>query len=406
MQARDVALPKWQRLSKSLQAFSGLELTTLTEDVRRCLEQDLAGINGVLARYEFATYEDCQAIDAADLEALLTKIEAAASRAIDSELDRIVAHLDAGVEKLPIDAIYEAREHRDLMVPRLIEVLRDATAAAREGAVPEGNAHFFAVFLLTEFRAEEGFPAILEAFSLPGELLLELFGDVVTSTLARILALLAADRSELLDGMIGDRALNMYVRWEAARAHIHLVRDGRLTCDQAVSRLQRQLRQAIERKDVSIVTPLICEIELLSPRAALEDVVRAFEQDVVDTGFADLEGVKRSIAAGDTKVQQELDRCPPAGTDDTVEELKHWAGFESRPKPRQPAPLPAPDIASSRQSADRLNATVVSHGPRIGRNAHCYNSSGKQFKKCCGARNRSCRVSGSTQFQLRHSASS
>ena len=54
----------------------------------------------------------------------------------------------------------------------------------RRGAdeVPEGNAEFFALFLLTEFRAKEALPAILEVVSLPDDLPFELFGDAVTAS--------------------------------------------------------------------------------------------------------------------------------------------------------------------------------------------------------------------------------
>jgi hypothetical protein len=69
---------------------------------------------------------------------------------------------------------------------------------------------------------------------LPGELPFDLFGDAVTSTLARILALFAGDRPEVMDALIDDRALNKYVRWEAAQCYVYLVRDGRLPRDEAV----------------------------------------------------------------------------------------------------------------------------------------------------------------------------
>ena len=52
--------------------------------------------------------------------------------------------------------------------------------------MPEGDAHFFAIFLLSEFGAKN-VPAILEAFSLPGELPFDLFDDAVTSVFARLL---------------------------------------------------------------------------------------------------------------------------------------------------------------------------------------------------------------------------
>ncbi len=168
--ASDPSLPKWQRLSRGLQAFSGLELTRIPDDVSGPLEADLVRVNRVLGQYPLEAVEDYQRISDFDLQQALDIVDVASSRAIAAELDRIVADLDVGVKKLPVEALREAREHRDLMIPRLIEVLTNAASAARTGDTPDGNAHFFAIFLLTEFQADEALPIILEAFSLPGEL--------------------------------------------------------------------------------------------------------------------------------------------------------------------------------------------------------------------------------------------
>ena len=102
----------------------------------------------------------------------------------DADLDKILLDLDTAGRELPVEAIREARRHRDAMVPRLIEVLQEASDEARSGEKREGQAPFFALFLLTEFRAKEALPAILEAVSLPGELPFDLFGDAITSILA------------------------------------------------------------------------------------------------------------------------------------------------------------------------------------------------------------------------------
>ena len=303
--ASDPSLPKWQRLEQSLQAFSGLVLTGLAEAVRQPLEADLAGVNRVLAEYELEATEDYDRITDADLQRMLTLVDKAASRAIAGELDRIVAALDAGVKKLPVAAIREAREHRDLMVSRLIEVLREATAAARAGDVPEGNAHFFAIFLLTEFRAEEALPAMIEAFSLPGELPFDLFGDAVTSTLARILAVFASDHLEVIEGLIGDRSLNEYVRWEAAQTFLYLVRDGRMSREDAVRRLQQHLREAIDREDEPVIGELISELVSFAPKEALEDITEAYRRGLVDTGLVNMDSVERSIAEGEGRVRKE-----------------------------------------------------------------------------------------------------
>jgi hypothetical protein len=113
--------------------------------------------------------------------------------------------LDAGTNDLPVDAIRQAREYRDDIIPRLIQVLHDAAARAADDDPPEGMASFFALHLLTEFHAKEALPAIISAISLPDELPFELFGDAITETLFRVLAELAADDLQI----IGDTCWKM-----------------------------------------------------------------------------------------------------------------------------------------------------------------------------------------------------
>jgi hypothetical protein len=272
------------------------------------------------------------------------------------------------------------------MGARLIQVLKDAIAAARAGSIPEGNAHFFAIFLLTEFQAEEALPVILEAFSLPGELPFDLFGDAVTSTLARILALFVGDRPDVMDALICDRTLNEYVRWEAAQTYVYLVRDGRVRRDEAVRRLQRQLRQAIDRNDEPVISGLICVLVSFAPKEALEDITDAYQRGLVDSTVVDLEDVERSIAEGEGRVRKELEWCSATGIKDTIEELRHWAAFEEKPAQQRAPQPPRPHFGTALEPAEPAMAPVLSRGPRVGRNAPCTCGSGKKFKKCCGSR--------------------
>jgi hypothetical protein len=145
--ASDPSLPKWQRLLQGFQALSGLDPNAIPDEVHAEFEADWVDVNRVLARYPLEKDEDYQTISEVDLQQMLESVDGAASRTLAAELDRIVAGLDEGKHKLPVEAIREAREHRDLMVPRLIKVLRDTTSAVLADDTPEGNAHFFALFL-------------------------------------------------------------------------------------------------------------------------------------------------------------------------------------------------------------------------------------------------------------------
>ena len=379
----DSSLPKWQRLKQGLQAFSGLELTELSKKTRDQLEADLAGINSMFSWYQLETWEDYETVSDTELQEALYTVGITTSNAINAELDRIVAELDDGIEKLPENAIREVREHRDLMVPRLIKVLRDVSSAVRNGDVAEGNAHFFAIFLLTELRAEEAFPAILEAFSLPGDLPFELFNDAVTSTLARILAQFAGDRPELLDALIADEQLNEYVRWKAAQCYVYLVRDGRLQRNEAVQRLQNHLRLAIDKGDEENIGSLICVLNSFSSKEALADIEKAYSLGLVEDDLIELREVKAGIAEGEARFQAELRMCLDTGIEDTIEELRHWAAFSEEPARRL---VPPPHFASTREPDELVTSPTSSRGQRIGRNEPCICGSGKKYKKCCGSR--------------------
>ena len=122
----------------------------------------------------------------------------------DADLDKILLDLDTASRELPVEAIRAARRHRDAMVPKLVEVLQEASVEANPGKTRRGCS-FLCTFSADGVPGERGLPAILEAVSLPGELPFDLFGDAITSVLARVLAALAGNRLEVLDQLIRDR---------------------------------------------------------------------------------------------------------------------------------------------------------------------------------------------------------
>jgi hypothetical protein len=306
------------------------------------------------------------------------------------DLDGIIAELDTTGGELPEKAIREARAHRDETVPKLIEVIRRATAEARAGEPPEGNAHFFALFLLTEFQAKEALPAIIEAVSLPGKLPSDLFGDAITSTLARVWASLSGEPG-LLDDLIRNRELDEFVRWEAAETYIHLVRDGRLDRGEAVERLRQHLREAIEHEDEKVAVALVEVLTSFSPKEAYDDIAEAYRRELIDPFMIGLEDVEQSISEGETRWRETLRHCSPTGIEDTIAELRRWAAFQEEEEEREEeepveritvplAPLPDEPLLS----LDELAPPPASATPRVGRNAPCPCGSGKKYKKCCG----------------------
>ena len=314
------------------------------------------------------------------------------SASSDMDIDWIIEELAAAEGKLPEKAIRAAREHRDEIIPALIDVLHSTSHEAREGMKPEGNAHFFALFLLAEFQAKEALPAIIEAVSLPGDLPFDLFGDAITTTLARVLVSLADDGPDLLDSLIRNRKLDEYVRWEAAQGYPYLVRDGHMERKEAVERLRGILRDAIDDEDVEITGPLVSVLESLFPAEAYDEIAEAYRRELVETFLIGLKDVESALERGEEGMREALDQLEPTLIEDTAEELRTWAAFReeppSRPKllpPKSPR-LPGSISPFASPTAMQSPADDAPDEPRVGRNAPCPCGSGKKYKKCCGSR--------------------
>lgn len=327
---------------------------------------------------------------------------------------RIIAELDRDHDgTLPESAIRAAQQRRDEMIPHLINLVRSATVLVRGGDEPEGNGHLIALYLLTEFRAKEALPAIVEAMLLPGDDVDTLYGDAITEDFSRVLAVLAADAPEQIDALIVNRSLDEHVRWGVAQTYMNWVRDGRLTRAQGVEKLRQHLRGAIANEDADLASALVFELRSYGPREALEEIQEAYGRDLVDTSVICMEDVELALDEGDAHWQKSLAFCPPTDVQDTVEELQSWACYQEddededgeddedgdttplffnriAPLPRflDDEPLLHDDefhAAKSQDLPDTRPETIRRTEPRVGRNSPCPCGSGKKFKKCCAA---------------------
>jgi hypothetical protein len=110
----------------------------------------------------------------------------------------------------------------------------------------------------------------------------------------------------------------------------------------------------------------------------LEDVRRAYEDGLVDPGFASLEGIER-----DLRSRPEGHRERHYLIEDAINEMEWWAAFH--PADSRPRPLPR---LRTRTATSEPTSYVVPQPfvrePKIGRNDPCPCGSGKKYKKCCG----------------------
>jgi hypothetical protein len=339
---------------------------------------------------------------------MTTEVVFAGQQPAELDLEAVIRELDAGVDRLPEEALRTCQRHRELVTPRLIEVLAEAVRLGREGTVREGNAHFFALFLLTEFQAKAALPVILEFYALPTPVLDELLGDALTESTKRVFAVLADDRPELIESLILNRQLNEYVRWEAAAAVCQLVRDGRMPRGEAIERLARLLRTAVQQQDEWGVSIVLSELGSLNPLEMQDEIKEVFER-----GLADESIVRWSSFVKYYLHPAEPGNCPrlcqeePGPIADTVEELRHWCSFSEKWRQQRAEALEGdeedeydglddefddepydedPDdfvVSDQYEPGNWESTTIRNEAPRVGRNDPCPCGSGKKYKKCC-----------------------
>ncbi|MCE9554424.1 MAG: DUF1186 domain-containing protein [Planctomycetes bacterium] len=326
-------------------------------------------------------------------------------QAITSEvgIETLIQQLDQSCGRLPEVALRSLQARREEAIPALIEAIRSATIQIRETGAYRGSVALFGIFLLTEFKAKEGLPAIVEGMSLPGEYPDVLFGDTITQVWPQTLAILASDQQELIDGLIDDRALGQFVRWGAVSSYVYLVQSGTLTRAEAVDRLRQHLRRAMDELDHDVLDPLVDELCKLRGVEAQQELDEAFDRDLVDLSIINRRSMRESLAATDAQWREEMQRRYGQGLEDTVAELKTWAGFRSEQDPDDPLTDWDEDADEQEAFEDedndedwQANAWVDEPAPpppvgtiraeaRPGRNDPCPCNSGKKFKKCCGA---------------------
>ncbi|EDN67311.1 conserved hypothetical protein [Beggiatoa sp. PS] len=292
----------------------------------------------------------------------------------------------------PREALTKAIELREQVTPRLLGYLETTEKYAYEQRDNDNlMLHIYALYLLAQFREQRAYPIIINFFSLPGKISLEITGDVVTEDLHRILASVYDGDDTLLKNLIEDEQVNEYVRDAGIRTFVTLVVCGQKSRDEVIAYL-KTLFGKLERKPSFTWNSLVyvcmdlypeevdAEIRQVAKEGLTEEVLLTKEINIL--GLHE-EALKKSYALGKEKTLEKLQNDDHYTLiDDTIRELKDWSCFDNKlqenEEPKlisepEPEPEPEPRYAEMRT------------GPKIGRNDPCSCGSGKKYKKCCGA---------------------
>jgi hypothetical protein len=278
-------------------------------------------------------------------------------------IEAILSELEFNDGTFPRRALLEAMARKDSITPYLLDIVEDAAQNIDELASEEDYmAHVYAMYLLAQFQERRAYPLIVDFFSIPGEVALDVTGDVVTEDLNRILASVSGGDTSLIESLAENEQANGYVRGAALEGLLVLVARGDRTREEVMNYYRELLRGRLERKPSLAWSSLVHCCCRLHPGEVLDDVEQAYREGLVVDGYMGFERVAQIATRAPESVLTELrEDSRYSYVDDTIREMEWWACFEPSPE---------------RQKVRR----------KVGRNQPCPCGSGKKYKKCCGAR--------------------
>jgi len=291
------------------------------------------------------------------------------------EIQEIFNALQLNTGQFPRKAVEEAVANQAAITPGLLAILEWAEQNVQEIAdQPQYMAHIYALFLLAQFREKRAYALIAKFFSIPGEITLDITGDVVTEDLARILASVSYGATSVMEALVENEDINEYVRNAALRGMLTLVACGAIPREDLIAYCQSLFHGKLAREPSHIWNGLAAVSTDLYPDELFEDLKKAYEDGLIDPFFMRFKDVQQDMELGKETVLARL-RSSRKYTliEDSIQEMEGGACFE-QPKRKLPKrKLPSFPIAQA-----------LKKSLKVGRNQPCPCGSGKKYKKCCG----------------------
>ena len=299
-------------------------------------------------------------------------------------IPEILKELEPYTGKFPMAAMQAAIEQREAITPELLRVVEAVAENPQEYAGRNDyQVHFFALFLLAQFREKRAYPAIVKMVSSPGETPFDLIGDTVTGGLDRILASVYDGNPGPLQGLVESEQVDEYVRSAAIEAFWVLENTGQMPREAVVEYLRSLFHGRLQRTPSFAWNSLVQVAANLPAPELLQEVRQAYDDDLADPMVASLEDIEGDMAAPEQRWREGLHLIT-----DAIAEMEGWDCFHQEESQSEmetpedddwgpPSPAPPPQL-------EYVPPKPFVREPKIGRNEPCPCGSGKKYKKCCG----------------------
>ncbi|WP_322746143.1 DUF1186 domain-containing protein [Nostoc sp. LEGE 06077] len=172
----------------------------------------------------------------------------------------------------------------------------------------------------------------MKFFSVPGDVALDVTGDIVTEDLGRIIACVSGSNIEPIKQLIENSKANEYVRSAALEALLVLIAQEGISREQVIQ-YYAKLFSTLDKEDYYIQTALVTNSAQLCAVELQEQIDRAFEEESVDLFFIDKEEVSTYLVVETEEALNRLRKNPKYSfIKDVVSEMENWSCFQPQDK--------------------------------------------------------------------------
>ncbi|MEM9905181.1 MAG: DUF1186 domain-containing protein, partial [Cyanobacteria bacterium P01_D01_bin.44] len=214
------------------------------------------------------------------------------------ELDTILAALEENsTQEFPREAVRQAISRKEEITPLLLTALEDAKTHLKEIAQkPSYSLHIYAIFLLAQFKDTRAYPLIVDLFSVPGDIVEDIAGDIITEDLGRILASVYDGDLAPIKRLIEGPDVYESVRVAGFSAIETLVAQNVLPRESALDYFKHLLSTQQKEGEYYFLSMLVISCIDLCPDEELLTIIRsAFEKDLIDEMLVVIEEVEEAL---------------------------------------------------------------------------------------------------------------
>lgn len=229
------------------------------------------------------------------------------------------------------------------ITPHLISVLENVLQNPIKYADYESSyyAHIYAFMLLGHFQTTKAHDIIIEIFSLPDDLPSDLFGDMVTGDLPIVLLRTCGGKIDKIKELILNTNAYEYCRGSALQALSYAVVENYVARQEVLSFYKELFTENVASASSCFHDILATCIHDLCPEELIETIEKAYNEDLIHSGYIGYEDFTEAIKKGKDKCIEDL-RVKIQGRqiDNVHDSMSWWACFD-QPQKSLPRNQPA-----------------------------------------------------------------